>query len=141
MKLLFSAAEIAKFAESFAPVTSFADADMNKDLPEGSEPSNMTGQMVSDLVELMSKKGLVKENGPVSITVTDAGELCVDINEEFTTEFTGVYFKHVLNMMKPIMALIEVMKVQQKDMEELQTKWFPQPDYTLGEPADLDDFI
>ena len=44
-------------------------------------------------------------------------------------------------MMKPLMALIEVMKVQQKDMEELQAKWFPQPDSTLGEPADLGDFI
>lgn len=136
MKLLFSAAEIAKFAESFAPVTSFADADMNKDLPEGSEPSNMTGQMVSDLMKLMSKKGLVKENGPVSITVTDDGELCVDIAEEFTTEFTGVYFKHVLAMLPPITALMKVMKVQQKDMEELQVKWFLQP-----EPADLGDFI
>ena len=136
MKLLFSAAEIAKFAESFAPVTSFADADMNKDLPEGSEPSNMTGQMVSDLMKLMSKKGLVKENGPVSITVTDDGELCVDIIEEFTTEFTGVYFKHVLAMLPPITALMKVMKVQQKDMEELQVKWFLKP-----VPADLGDLL
>ena len=139
MKLLFSAAEIAKFAESFAPVTSFADADMNKDLPEGSEPSNMTGQMVSDLMKLMSKKGLVKENGPVSITVTDDGELCVDIIEEFTTEFTGVYFKHVLAMLPPITALMKVMKVQQKDMEELQVKWFLKPEPAV--PADLGDLL
>ena len=137
MKLIFSAAEIAKFAESFAPVVSVADADMNKDLPEGSERSNMTGQMVSDLLELMSKKGLVKENGPMSVTVTDAGELCVDISEEFTTEFTGVYFKHVLNMMGPIMALMEVMKVQQEDMEALNKKWFSK---STEETVDMSDF-
>jgi hypothetical protein len=97
--------------------------------------------MVSDLMKLMSKKGLVKENGPVSITITDAGELCVDITEEFTIEFTGVYFKHVLAMLPPITALMKVMKVQQKDMEELQAKWFPKPEHTLGEPADFVDFF
>ena len=137
MKLLFSAAEIAKFAESFAPVTAFADADMNKDLPEGSEPSNMTGQMVSDLLDLMSKKGLVKENGPVTIKMTKKGELCIKIDEEFTQEFTSVYFKHVLAMLPPITALMKVMKVQQEDMEELQVKWFLHPEPTLSEPADF----
>ena len=44
-------------------------------------------------------------------------------------------------MLPPILALMKVMKVQQEDMEELQAKWFPQPDYTLGEPADLGNFI
>ena len=137
MKLLFSAAEIAKFAESFASVTAFADADMNKDLPEGSEPSNMTGQMVSDLLDLMSKKGLVKENGPVTIKMTKKGELCIKIDEEFTQEFTSVYFKHVLAMLPPLTALMKVMKVQQEDMEELQVKWFLHPEPTLNEPADF----
>ena len=135
MKLLFSAAEIAKFAESFAPVTSFADADMNKDLPEGSEPSNMTGQMIHDITNLMSSK-LVKKDGPITIKMTKKGELCIKIDEEFTQEFTSVYFKHVLAMLPPIIALMRAMKVQQEDMEELQAKWFPQPEHT-----DFDDLI
>ena len=99
------------------------------------------GKMVSDLVELMSKKGLVKKNGPVTIKMTKKGELCIKIDEDFTQEFTGVYCKHVLAMLPPITALMKVMKVQQEDMEELQAKWFLKPEPTLGEPADFDDFI
>ena len=140
MKLLFSAAELATFVESYTPLTAFADADMNKDLKEGDQPSNMTGEMIRDMMNLMSSK-LVKKDGPVTIKMTKKGKLCIKIDEEFTQEFTSVYFKHVLAMLPPIMALMKVMKVQQEDMEELQAKWFPQPDYTLGEPTDLDSFI
>lgn len=131
MKIILSAAELAKFAESVTPVTSFVDQEKNKDLQEGEQPSNLTGQMVSDMMKLVGNK-FVKEDGPAKVSMVD-GNLEIDIKEEFTTEFTEMYFKHVVATLSPMLALIKVLSAQQEDIEAFQAKWFPRPDYNLGE--------
>ena len=140
MKLTITAAEVTKFAQSMAPVTTYVDSEINSNLDEGETPHNSTGMMIADLMKLMSSKGLVSEEGPMAVRITKKGNLQVEIKEEFVMEYTQLYFKSVMQMIPPVKALMDVFKVQQEDMEELQAKWFPQPDYTLGEPADLGDF-
>lgn len=130
MKIILSAAELAKFAESVTPVTSFVDQEKNKDLQEGEQPSNLTGQMVSDMMKLVGNK-FVKEDGPAKVSMVE-GNLEIDIKEEFTTEFTEMYFKHVVATLSPMLALIKVLSAQQEDIEAFQAKWFPRPDYNLG---------
>lgn len=130
MKIILSAAELAKFAESVTPVTSFVDQEKNKDLKEDEQPSNLTGQMVSDMMKLVGNK-FVKEDGPAKVSMVE-GNLEVEIKEEFITEFTEMYFKHVVATLSPMLALIKVLSAQQEDIEAFQAKWFPRPDYTLG---------
>ena len=129
MKITITASEVNKFAASMAPVTAYVDADQNKDLAAGETPTNMTGQMISDIMGLMTSKGLVAEDGPMSVRITKKGDLQVEIKEEFVMEYTEVYFKSVMQMIPPVKALMEVFKVQQSDMDALTTKWFPPTKY------------
>lgn len=129
MKITITASEVNKFAASMAPVTAYVDADLNKDLAAGETPTNMTGQMISDIMGLMTSKGLVAEDGPMSVRITKKGDLQVEIKEEFVMEYTQVYFQSVMQMIPPVKALMEVFKVQQSDMEALATKWFPTTKY------------
>lgn len=125
MKITITASEVNKFAASMAPVTAYVDADLNQNLELGETPANMTGQMISDIMGLMTSKGLVAEDGPMSVRITKKGDLQVEIKEEFVMEYTQVYFQSVMQMIPPVKALLEVFKVQQSDMEALATKWFP----------------
>ena len=125
MKITITASEVNKFAASMAPVTAYVDADLNQNLELGETPANMTGQMISDIMGLMTSKGLVAEDGPMSVRITKKGDLQVEIKEEFVMEYTQVYFQSVMQMIPPVKALMEVFKVQQSDMEALATKWFP----------------
>ena len=125
MKITITASEVQKFAVSMAPVTAYVDADLNQNLELGETPANMTGQMISDIMGLMTSKGLVAEDGPMSVRITKKGDLQVEIKEEFVMEYTQVYFQSVMQMIPPVKALMEVFKVQQSDMEALATKWFP----------------
>lgn len=129
MKITITASEVNKFAASMAPVTAYVDADLNKDLAASETPTNMTGQMISDIMGLMTSKGLVAEDGPMSVRITKKGDLQVEIKEEFVMEYTEVYFKSVMQMIPPVKALMEVFKVQQSDMDALTTKWFPPTKY------------
>lgn len=147
MKLTITTAEVTKFAQSMAPVTTYVDSEINSNLDEGETPHNGTGMMIADLLKLMSSKGLVSEEGPMTVRITKKGDLQVEIKEEFVMEYTQLYFKSVMQMIPPVKALMDVFKVQQEEMEALQAKWFPNQfkaedfesfqDLDISEPVDL----
>ena len=129
MKITITPAEAQAFATHAAPLLTFVDLDTNKNRKagDGSPRSNMTLDMYEDIEKGFNLGHEVKDTGPTFISNVD-GNLVIEIKPELVMEFTSLYLKSTLELVKPLMTLIPMFKKQSDDMKSLMEKWSPKKD-------------